>query len=256
MMHEDRARAGSFGEDAVLYDRARPSYPAALVDALMVNQPQEVLDVGCGTGIAGRLFADRECRVLGVEPDPRMAAVARRHGLAVECATFEMWEPLDRRFDLLVCGQAWHWVDPDAGAEKATAVLRPGGRIGLFWNQGRPVGDIGPALDEVYRRIAPDLEEYSILLRPLGHERFEAAASGLAATGAFDVPTVTAYAWSRSYTSKEWIDHLMTHSDHRTLPQVPRAALLEEISTAIRGLGGTFRVDYTCWLVTAIRLLS
>jgi hypothetical protein len=48
----------------------------------------------------------------------------------------------------------------------------------------------------------------------------------------------------------------MTHSDHRTLPQVPRAALLEEISTAIRGLGGTFRVDYTCWLVTAIRLLS
>src|SRR5207302_3315261 len=77
VIHEDRQRAGSFGEDAAQYDRARPSYPTELVDALMVDQPRRVLDVGCGTGIAARLLAERACAVLGVEADPRMAEVAR-----------------------------------------------------------------------------------------------------------------------------------------------------------------------------------
>ena len=57
-----------------------------------------------------------------------MAEVARRRGLAVEVAAFEAWEPAGRRFDAVVAGQAWHWIDPDAGAAKAAEVLRPGGR--------------------------------------------------------------------------------------------------------------------------------
>ncbi len=65
--HEDRGRALSFGGVAALYDRARPSYPAALIDDLMAWEPREVLDVGCGTGKAARLVAERGCDVLGVE---------------------------------------------------------------------------------------------------------------------------------------------------------------------------------------------
>ena len=34
VLHDDRHRAGSFGEDAEQYDRARPSYPAPLIDDL------------------------------------------------------------------------------------------------------------------------------------------------------------------------------------------------------------------------------
>ncbi|MCU1426215.1 MAG: methyltransferase type 11, partial [Actinomycetia bacterium] len=89
VLHEERGRAESFGADAARYDRARPSYPAALVDALTVDEPHEVLDIGCGTGIASRLFAARGCHVLGVEIDERMAAVAREHGIDVELGAFE-----------------------------------------------------------------------------------------------------------------------------------------------------------------------
>lgn len=92
MLHEDRRRAGSFGEDAEQYDRARPSYPAVLVDDLLSEGAHDVLDVGCGTGKVARLFLARGCDVLGVEPDERMAAVARRHGVVVEIATFEEWD--------------------------------------------------------------------------------------------------------------------------------------------------------------------
>jgi hypothetical protein len=183
-----------------------------------------------------------------------MAEVARRHGLDVEEATFESWAPRGRAFDLLVSGQAWHWVDPEEGARKAAAVLRPAATIGLFWNQGRPDGDIGAALDEVYERMAPGLEAYSVLLRPLGRERFEAAGAALSATGAFGEARITAHAWARTYTRTEWVDHLMTHSDHRTMPPAPRAALVREIRAVIDAFGGSLRVDYTCWLVAGRRL--
>ena len=39
----------------------------------------DVLDVGCGTGIASRQMAERGAKVLGVELAPRMAEIARGH---------------------------------------------------------------------------------------------------------------------------------------------------------------------------------
>jgi ubiquinone/menaquinone biosynthesis C-methylase UbiE len=49
--------AESFGTDAERYDRARPRYPDALVERIAAGSPgPDVLDVGCGTGIAARQF--------------------------------------------------------------------------------------------------------------------------------------------------------------------------------------------------------
>ncbi len=110
-VHTERNRAESFGSVAEQYERFRPSYPSALID-LAALEPLDVLDVGCGTGKAGRLLAERGLHVLGVEIDEEMANVARRHELAVEVAPFERWDAGSRRFDLIVCGQTWHWVNP------------------------------------------------------------------------------------------------------------------------------------------------
>ena len=137
--HQHRQVAESFGADAERYDRARPSYPAALVERIVAASPgPDVLDVGCGTGIAARQFQAAGCRVLGVDPDPRMADLARQRGFGVEVATFEAWDPAGRAFDAVIAGQAWHWVDPVAGAAKAAQVLRPGGRLAVFWNAFQP----------------------------------------------------------------------------------------------------------------------
>src|SRR3954454_15699244 len=121
--------AASFGVDADRYDRARPRYPAPLIDRIVTTAPgRDVLDVGVGTGIAARQLRDAGCTVLGVDVDARMAEVSRsRYGIEAEVAEFEQWDPAGRSFDAVVAGQTWHWVDPAAGAAKAAQVLRPGG---------------------------------------------------------------------------------------------------------------------------------
>jgi SAM-dependent methyltransferase len=133
----------SFGTIAELYDRTRPSYPAALVDDVLafcgVQRPR-VLDVGAGTGRATVLFAPRALSVLAIEPSAEMAAIGRRNcaqfgdAVSFELEDFERWQPGDRRFDLLISGQAWHWVAPGVRTERARALLAAGGALALFWN--------------------------------------------------------------------------------------------------------------------------
>ncbi|MCW2548525.1 MAG: methyltransferase type 11 [Mycobacterium sp.] len=253
MLHTNRTRAGSFGEDAELYDRVRPSYPPALIKWLMRDQPATVLDVGCGTGKAARLFADRGAEVLGVEPDPRMAAVARRHGLAVDEGTFEAWDPRGRTFDLLISAQAWHWVEPVAGALKAAQVVRDGGRIGLFWNVGQPPEVLRTRVDAVYASLAPSLAEQSVVLGLGQEERAGLAAESLTASGKWADVIVETFPWERSYSTAEWIDQIQTHSDHRGLPPEQLAALLAAVGAEIDRLGGHFVMSYETALVTGIQ---
>ena len=253
MIHENRRRAESFGENAQQYDRARPTYPEGLVDFLMADGPQRVLDVGCGTGKAGRLFLARGCDVLGVELDARMADVARSHGLAVEVAAFEAWDPAGRVFDLLVSGQAWHWIDPAVGLEKAADVLRPGGRFAVFWN----LGELDPpALEvflEVHNRLGVEIGQ-SAAVGAYTRDGGAGSVAALESLEAFERVEVRRYFWELRYSRDEWLDQLQTHSDHRILPADTLNAVLRGIGAAIDDLGGSIAVQYETMLVTATRL--
>ena len=251
MLFEDRSRAESFGDVAQAYDRARPSYPPALLQSLLEGGAHTVLDVGCGTGIVATLLATRGCDVLGIEVDERMAEVARAKGIAVEVGAFEDWDDRGRRFDLLTCGQAWHWIDPRAGALKAAEVLRPGGRIGCFWNFGDPPSEVRQVLMPIYRRLAPELETRSVVLGNLPN-RFEVAARELTGAGRFEDVELRRFPWSKTYTTAEWVDVISTHSDHHALAGPRLDALLHAIGTALDSVGGSLEMLYETTAVTAV----
>jgi 2-polyprenyl-3-methyl-5-hydroxy-6-metoxy-1,4-benzoquinol methylase len=67
-------RSQLFDQQAERYVRCRPRYPDVVIDALLGPEPSrlEVLDVGCGTGIAARPMAERGAKVPGVELAPRI----------------------------------------------------------------------------------------------------------------------------------------------------------------------------------------
>jgi SAM-dependent methyltransferase len=247
----DRTRALSFGGVAALYDKARPSYPPALIDALMEASPGRVLDVGCGTGKAARLLVERGCDVIGVEPDPSMAAMARSHGIAVEEATFEDWEAGGRVFDLIVSGQAWHWVDPERGVAKAGSLLRPGGHLGVFWNRGRPDEDAAKVFDDVYTRLAPEIAKTNIALNP-PHEPRDRIAE-FENGGVFTGVATRSFRWETVYDREGWLGLVASHSDHVRLPDQQRRVLLDALGDAVDALGGTMTYHYSTVLVLATR---
>ncbi|MET7332097.1 class I SAM-dependent methyltransferase [Nonomuraea sp. NPDC005650] len=248
--------AESFGVDAERYDRTRPHYPDAMVTRVVAGSPgPDVLDVGCGTGIEARQFQAAGCRVLGVDPDERMADFARNGGLEVEVARFEDWDPAGRDFDTVIAGQAWHWVDPVAGATKAAQVLRPGGRMAVFWNTFQPPPELGEAIAAVYRRVMPDAPIYQRALADSdAYASLRAkAADGIRTAGAFGEVEQWRLDWERPYTRDEWLDLLPTTGVHTRLPAATLQEVLTGVGAAVDALGGAFRMRYATVMVTAVR---
>ncbi|MBE1583287.1 class I SAM-dependent methyltransferase [Nonomuraea angiospora] len=248
--------AESFGVDAERYDRTRPRYPDAMVARIVAGSPgPDVLDVGCGTGIEARQFQAAGCKVLGVDPDARMADFARREGLEVEVSTFETWEPAGRDFDAVVAGQAWHWVDPVAGAARAARVLRPGGRLAVFWNAFQAPPDLGAAIAAVYRRIMPDAPIYQHMMSDAdAYVSLSAkAADGIRQAGAFGDLEEWRFDWERPYTRDEWLDLLPTTGVHTRLPAATLREVLAGVGAAVDAAGGGFTMRYTTVVVTAAR---
>ena len=99
----------SFNEVADVYDRVRPSYPAALFDALfdMLSPEPEIVEVGPGTGQATKDLLARGASVHAIEIGPAMAArlhsrnqtysAADYRQLMLSYSVTQMMEESDRR---------------------------------------------------------------------------------------------------------------------------------------------------------------
>lgn len=120
---------------AALYDQYRPAPPAVL-GGLLVEfsgraKPELMVDLGCGTGLSTRYWADQARAVIGIEPaaDMRSQAMALTPAANVsyrEGFSHQTGLP-DRCADIVSCSQALHWMEPLATFQEAARILRPGG---------------------------------------------------------------------------------------------------------------------------------
>lgn len=275
-----------FGEDAERYDRARPSYPAELIDDIVElvghrptapgdggrepgrrsGTPARVVDVGTGTGKGTRLLAERGMIGAGVEAHPAMAAVARKHlaqypGWRIDVSDFETWQPQegDTPADLVSAAQAWHWVDPSVGLRKVHGLLRPGGWMAVWWNLADDdPSDVRQEIDAVYAEHAPG-EEFSPSLGPSQRSPFAARPDRPGfdsdpAYPAFGEPIHRLYHWRHTYTTEELLDLLGTHSNHRIMPPHQLDRLLDAVADVVERHGGRYDNRYVCRLWAARRL--
>jgi SAM-dependent methyltransferase len=175
-------------------------------------------------------------------------------------ATFEAWDPAGRAFDAVVAGQAWHWVDPVAGAAKAARVLRPGGRLAVFWHVFESPPEVTEALAAVYRRVAPDSPfnaqtagsaQTARTARDLYQAMFAKAADGIRQAAGFGEPEQWQFDWEQTYSREEWLDLLPTTGAHTQLPPDKLAEVLEAVGVAIDKIGGGFTMPYTTLAATA-----
>ena len=244
------ARSLVFGDDAETYDDARPGYPAEVIDLVVRGAPATALDVGCGTGKAATSVMQRNVAVLGIEPDARMAAVARRHGVQVVCARFEDWQPT--RYDSVFSAQAWHWVDPDRGAAKTAEVLPAGGQWTAFWNWEDDVR-LTEVLVSAYSRFAPRLLDER---RAVGSDGDRSLVHridvGFRHTGAFGPLQRHDIGWVDELPVGKLVDRLSTSSGHRLLG-APLTSASTTCSESIGNPNEVIVLNYTTMVLTACR---
>lgn len=125
------------------YSRFRPGYPRSLItrleDMIGMNPLTVVADIGSGTGILSRLFIENGNIVYGVEPNDEMRQLSATSLRAFPefhavSGTGEKTGLPGHSIDLVVCGQAFHWLNPDAAREEFRRILVEDGKVALMWN--------------------------------------------------------------------------------------------------------------------------
>lgn len=136
----DVAAAG-FGAGADDYEKGRPSYSDAvvewLVDRLAIGPGKRVVDLAAGTGKLTNLLVGFGADVIAVEPVEAMRdkLATTVPGVVALDGTAEAMPFLSATVDAVTVAQAFHWFDAERALEEISRVLRPGGGLGLVWNE-------------------------------------------------------------------------------------------------------------------------
>ena len=183
-LHE--AAAQGFPGAAASYEAGRPTYPpqavARLARELHLGTGRAVLDLAAGTGTLTALLVGTGADVVAVEPVAEMRAVleASLPGVRTLPGTAERIPLAAASVDAVTVGQAFHWFRPGEALPEIHRVLRPGGSLGLVWNErDTSVGWVArlTELMERHRGSVPAYRtgawreglERSSLFGPLGH---------------------------------------------------------------------------------------
>ena len=203
------------------YDAARPRYPAALFDR--VAPAGRVLELGAGTGIAtGELAARAD--VVATDLGPRMLGRLRAHLPTVPgvVCRAEALPFAAGSFDLVCGAQMWHWVDVPSGAAEVVRVLRPGGRLALWWNE--VAADDSPWWRAQQDRLEAGNPRYTRAYRRTDH------GAALMATGLFASVEPWSTSWQRTLDWPLYERWLRSKSYVQALPDVEQFLSAERAS--------------------------
>jgi SAM-dependent methyltransferase len=120
---------------AELYDRFRPRPPRALLELLPslleTDRPRLVVDLGSGTGLSTRVWADLADEVIGIEPNDAMrefaAAVPTPESVRYRNASSYETGVADASADLVTAAQSLQWMEPHRVFPEVGRILRRGG---------------------------------------------------------------------------------------------------------------------------------
>lgn len=139
-MSDFSANIDRFSGFADQYDKYRPLPPAALDKILCqlakTARPQLVVDLGSGTGLSTRYWADKAEQAIGVEPTLDMREQARAQTEAKNVSYREGYSHRtglpDGCAQIVTCSQSLHWMEPQSTFEEARRILVPGGVFAAF----------------------------------------------------------------------------------------------------------------------------
>ena len=148
---------GRFATTVPLYAELRPPYPpeffSTVAGRLGFSRQAALIDLGTGPGLLALGFAPYVGRIVGVDPEPAMLAVARQaaersgqHFTLIEGKAEALPESIGR-FDVVTIGRALHWMDRDTTLALFERLVAPEGIIAVCSSHSVADGR-NPWLDE------------------------------------------------------------------------------------------------------------
>lgn len=189
-------RKNWYSEVADAYNKTRPRYPQAIIDRAIelaeLPPSANILEIGCGPGIATVPFAELGFSMLCLEPSQSAFQLARQNCAAypsvrIQNLTFEEWELEPEKFNAVLAATSFHWVSPEIRYQKTAAALQDRCALMLLWNAGvLPSDEVDLILDEVYQIHAPSLAEYHAKERDDRGESLKELGQKVIDSGMFD----------------------------------------------------------------------
>jgi SAM-dependent methyltransferase len=226
-----------FARAATEYERARPSYPQAAIDAL--PRDGRVLDLAAGTGKLTRLLGPN---VLAVEPVAAMGAIAAQFAPTV-AGTAEHLPVGDDTVDLVTVGQAFHWFDAPVALAEIARVLRPGGTLALLWNERDNRVPWVEAITAVIHACDPGT----------AYEKDVDWPAVIARSGAFTPVVVTTYEHDHPMDVDLVVDRAMSTSYVAAGTDAMRTALAADVRSILAGFDGTFPFPHVTTMYSCSR---
>ena len=202
VLNEDtrqRYRLAFDTDSADRYHRLRPGYQPQILDFLGQTPPGVAVDLGAGTGLFTTQLLNTGWDVVAVDPAAHMLEVLQTdHPQAT--TVISRVEDLDTtdwagKARLVVCAQAWHWVDTEIGCRKVAELLTPDGVFGVVHHQ------IDTTVDWVLRlcKIMHSGDVHAIDLPPK-------------VTDAFQAPVGKWWRWEQQLTVEQVHELMMTRA--------------------------------------------
>lgn len=246
------AKSNWYGGVAEAYDRVRPRYSAELIDFAIDNarlSPRdEILEIGCASGIATTSFASRGFNLVSLEPNPEACQLAKNNcaiypDVEICQTTLEEWKLKPKEFNAVLAATSIHWVSPEIGYPKIAQALKDDGFLILLWNAGlQPNAAIKQLLKPIYETYAPSLKPFKA--RKQEKEELQAIAQKVIDSGYFEPMASTETIVEVNYSFEDYLLLLSTYSPYIALETEQRQNLFAAIENLQETYGKQILLSY------------
>ncbi len=146
----------------------RPGYPKEIISILekeiLFDSKKVVADIGSGTGISAKLFLENGNSVYGIEPNEPMRKAAEGWLNAFEKfislhGSAEQTTLQDNSIDLIVCAQAFHWLDRKKAKSEFKRIAKKDAYLCLIWNDRKKQNAFQQDYEQLIKQFSIDYNE-------------------------------------------------------------------------------------------------
>lgn len=248
-------RKNWYSEIANAYHKTRPRYPRSLINHVIelakLPAGANILELGCGPGIATVPFAELGFSMVCLEPSQEACQLAQQNcatypSVEIQNLTFEEWELEAKKFNAVLAASSFDWVSPEIRCPKAAAALKDKGALILLWNAGvLPHNEVYQVLNEVYQIQDPSLAKYHAEERINQQESIRELGQNIIDSGLFKDLVYEQLVCEVTYSIDDYLALLQTYSVYIALDDETRNYLLESLRKALENnCGSSIEASY------------